>query len=190
MNTSNIILLARHTTPDIDLKICYGQSDVGVKQSFETEAKVLSNKLKNFNITEIYSSPLKRCVLLAESIQQQYNSLIKVDHRLKEMNFGEWELQNWDDISKDDINTWAKDPFGFRPPKGESFDDLIARSSDFYNDKAPQSTQLIVTHAGIIRAYLVFLLDMDPHEALKFELPFACLCKIDTKEKTIQLIEQ
>jgi len=188
MNNSNILLLSRHSIPNIDLKTCYGQSDIDVKESFIKEVEKLYTKLIDYSITEIYSSPLMRCHKMAQFIQQKTESVLILDDRLKEMNFGNWEMENWADISRADLDVWATNPFGFKPPMGESFNDIILRSTEFYEEMKFKSSSLIVTHAGIIRAYLVTLLGMSPKDALNFELPFSCLCKLDLNKKTIQVI--
>jgi alpha-ribazole phosphatase len=46
-----------------------------------------------------YSSPLVRCKILASYLQSS-----DFDSRLVEMNFGDWELQKWDDIPELDLN--------------------------------------------------------------------------------------
>lgn len=186
---NNILYLSRHSTPDIDLKICYGQTDIDVKETFYNEAYILANKIEKLNITTIYTSPLIRCLKLAEYIQQNTKCNIIEDERIKEMNFGKWELTPWNEIPLDDLNKWAKDPFGFKAPQGECFNDVIERVISFYREKNCKSTHLIVTHAGVIKAFFVYLLKMEPQKALNYELPFACLCKIDLSNKKIQIIE-
>lgn len=82
------IYLIRHTTPDIEKGICYGQSDIPLKDTFPSEVKnILKSIPKHFD--KVYSSPLQRCTQLANYIDQNNT----IDNRLMELNFGSWELK-------------------------------------------------------------------------------------------------
>ena len=84
----------------------------------------------------LYSSPLQRCVLLANYIKEnsKINS-IQEDSRLLEMNFGDWEMKNWDVIPPDDFTPWMNDFVNVRVPNGESFVDLHDRVNDFLDNE-------------------------------------------------------
>ena len=55
----------------------------------------------------------------------------KIDDRLAEMNFGDWEGRPWDSIPRLEIDAWAADVAGYAPPGGESPRDLQRRALDF-----------------------------------------------------------
>lgn len=144
------IVLIRHTTPNIKKGICYGQSDIDVADSFLDEAEKILKKTTDLDYDIVYSSPLKRCKKLARKI----NSSIITDDRLKELNFGDWELKSWDDIYKEDLNNWMNNFVEVPTKNGESYIDLHKRSTDFINEisKLPYKRVIIVTHAGVIRS--------------------------------------
>ena len=60
-----ILTLIRHTSVAVPKGVCYGQSDVALAGSFDSEAKVVCGRLKGRRFDEVYSSPLSRCVKLA-----------------------------------------------------------------------------------------------------------------------------
>lgn len=90
----------RHTRPDIARGVCYGQSDIPLAASFAEEAEDvrarLTERLEGRTPTRIYSSPLSRCRHLSEALGYEAPIL---DARLLELNFGEWELQRFDEIT-------------------------------------------------------------------------------------------
>ena len=55
------VTLVRHTTVDVPRMICYGQTDVPLKESFEEEAKVVRGKINPKTYDHVYCSPLSRC---------------------------------------------------------------------------------------------------------------------------------
>lgn len=58
------VILIRHTSVDVPPGMCYGQTDVPLKPTFETEAAVTAENLKAYlPFDHVYTSPLTRCVL-------------------------------------------------------------------------------------------------------------------------------
>ena len=60
------ITLIRHTSVDVPKGICYGQTDVPLKDSFEQEAALTAEQLKDQRFDKVYTSPLSRCARLAD----------------------------------------------------------------------------------------------------------------------------
>ena len=77
--------------------ICYGQSDIDSEVSYRISADAIRPFL-NDNIKRIYTSPLKRCSLLAGCLFT--NHVIVTDSSLMEVNFGDWEQQAWSSIPR------------------------------------------------------------------------------------------
>src|SRR5271155_6105875 len=117
------VYLIRHTTPLIKKGVCYGQSDIPLAETFPVEAgKVLALLPKAIEV--VYASPLARCYQLAKCIPARE---LFVDKRLLELDFGEWEMQKWNDIDQEMLNAWMKNFVTMRVPNGESFIDLNNR---------------------------------------------------------------
>jgi alpha-ribazole phosphatase len=146
------LYLIRHTTPDIQGGICYGQSDVPLKETFESEWELLKVKLTD-QADVIYSSPLSRCLKLADKIQSHFDLPIIKDDRLMEMNFGDWELKNWNDINQTELSTWMNNYQAVKCPKGECYEDVLKRVDSFLNElkSSNRKSVIAVTHAGVIK---------------------------------------
>lgn len=167
------VYLIRHTTPDIAKGICYGQSDIGVVDSFENEVQAMldKNKLPQDNYI-VYSSPLQRCVVLAQKL---FGDKIVLDNRLKELDFGNWELQPWDAIDKEEIDPWMNDFVHVKCPKGESYVDLYQRVLDFIKaikKDAQKKNIIIVTHAGVIRSLLAWYNKVELQDSFQFKVNY------------------
>ncbi|MEM1390404.1 MAG: alpha-ribazole phosphatase [Pseudomonadota bacterium] len=147
------LILLRHTTPDIAEGICYGQTDLDVVDTFESEAKVALAALPPFQ--QIISSPLLRCRKLADFVAGRSGLSVQTDERLMEMNFGRWEGQSWSDIPRAEIDAWAGDFIHARPHGGESVAILRRRVHRALSDIVRTEKQsLVVTHSGVMRAAL------------------------------------
>jgi alpha-ribazole phosphatase len=175
------IYLIRHTTPAIDKGICYGQSDVDVTNSFAEEALPIKNLLPP-TIQAVYSSPLKRCRQLSEFLFPDKE--IHYCENLKEIKCGEWELKNWDDIDKDELNFWMKDFVMVPFPKGENFFQFSERVISAFETitQISDSPIAIVTHAGVIRSLLSFITGSPLKESFNtFKLSFGSVVLIQKK---------
>lgn len=170
------IYLIRHTKPAIDTGICYGQADIDVADSFEEEAAIIKKQLPA--ALHIYSSPLKRCYQLASYLYPQ--SIIEQHAHLKEMHFGEWELQSWDAIPQETFNIWMEDFVNVRVPGGENYIDLYNRTISFYDHIiSKDQPAAIFTHSGNIRSILSYVNNVPLSESfLKFKIGYGEVVRI------------
>jgi len=182
------IYLIRHTTPKVEKGICYGQSDIDVQDSFEEESEVIKKQvLINSNDFEVYSSPLIRCKKLAQCFSKE----ITFDQRLMEVNFGDWELQPWDDINEDDLNTWMADFVTTAPPNGESYVQLSERVNTAFDVIVKDSgkDKIIVAHGGVIRAIVAKIKQIDLKDSFNIKIPYSHVVKLVKDEKGIHIKE-
>ncbi len=152
-----MIHFLRHTKTVLSAESCYGRSDVELcPNCWAADLPQILAQVPE-GISRIYSSPLSRCRQLAEAVSQHLDlPAPTLDARLQEMDFGQWELQTWDDIFASETGkTWFADYLNERTPEGESFHDMMARAQSFLDEKAKEKNILIVTHAGFIRASMV-----------------------------------
>ena len=174
------IYLIRHTKTNTLKGLCYGQSDVALAESFIEEAHQLRQKLPALKSNSlVFSSPLTRCVKLAERLSDN----VTTDARLLELNFGDWESRHFDDIDSDDLQQWTDNFVDFAPPSGESFIVLCQRARAFWldvvHDMNPAPEQiLIITHAGVIRALLAYILKLPPANAFQFRVDLGSIHKL------------
>jgi alpha-ribazole phosphatase len=111
----------------------------------------------------LWSSHATRCRTLARHISEQMETPVRVDARLAEMDFGEWEGQRWDDIERDPRYAQWSANWQTESTPGESLPAVVARVravlAEIATDTAspadsatPRPVPLIVTHLGVIRA--------------------------------------
>jgi alpha-ribazole phosphatase len=150
------ITLIRHTSVNIPSGICYGQSDVDVSGNFEFEAPIVKDKLTSNSFDAVYSSPLQRCEKLARYCGFENPT---IDNRLMEINFGNWEMKAWEDITDPQLNRWYQNWVTETPTNGESLMDLICRVDSFIVELKKRNHEhvAIFTHAGVIRSFGVIL---------------------------------
>lgn len=150
------LVLIRHTSVNVPKGVCYGQTDVDLNDSFPQEAAKVKENLKKYKFETVFTSPFKRCMELA-----QYCGYLspEKDERLKELNFGEWEMKTFSEINDPRLLEWFTDYINISAPGGESVIDQQRRLTDFVDDlkkKYPDDSTIgIFTHGGIVMNALV-----------------------------------
>lgn len=147
------IYVIRHTAPDIAKGVCYGYTDIPLLPSFEAETQAIFPSIPN-SIEVIYTSPLSRCKRLAYKLSESKNVSVQEDARLKELNFGTWEMQRWDDIDSTLLLKWMSNYEEECCPNGESYRQLVNRVDNFLATLSQTDYKriAIVTHGGVIKA--------------------------------------
>jgi len=171
------IYLLRHTTPDIELIYCYGQTDLDVAKTFEDEATRTKSLLPDFKKVKIFSSPLIRCKKLAEFLEL---GDINYEERLKELHFGDWEMVPWKDLDGQKYKAWVKDFGNLKAPGGESFQQMHDRVMEFFNEMLLEENGdvIIVCHGGVIRAILANILHMPLNYMFRMNIDFGAISKL------------
>ncbi len=143
--------LVRHTSVVWDGSIvCYGNTDVAVRDTFETEAQHTLRRLSGLTPEAVFTSPLSRASQLATYCG--YAHAIH-DDRLKEMNFGSWEGRLWEDIIGDqEIGPFFERYINEPTPGGESQQMQYDRVEDFILEKKAEGLHsiLVFCHGGVI----------------------------------------
>ena len=155
------LFLIRHPQPAVAPGICYGSTDLPLADPPARNAAALQGLLPA--AAPLYSSPLARCRLLAEQLHPRP----LFDDRLREIDFGDWEMRPWETIERRLLDDWASDPFNFVPPGGEPVAKLRARVADFLAELPGEA--VLVAHAGVMRVCAAELTGERDWFALSFD---------------------
>lgn len=160
------LYLLRHTDCRQDsVKRYIGQIDLPLNKTGMEQALCLSRELKDISFQRIYCSDLKRSYETARIVSTGREDLLCPLAALREINLGQWDGLPVEEVSRrfpEEYRMRGIDPANYRPPGGESFNDLIVRVIPQYLKliKASRGNILIVGHAGVNRVILCNLLDM------------------------------
>ncbi len=164
------IHLIRHTKPNIAKNVCYGQSDVGLLDSYDLEKSEFSKKLSQ-NYDAVFSSPLSRCLRLANDLNI---GEALTDKRLMEYNFGQWEGRAWDEIPKKELDPWMSDFVNYPAPDGESLKLMFERVKNFIDELSNKEYNkvLIVSHSVVIRCFWAYTLEIPLQNLFRIKVEF------------------
>lgn len=175
------IILIRHTSVDVPKGTCYGQTDVPLKPTFEQEAAVTLEKLNAYApFDQVYTSPLSRCTRLAT-----YCGFPEAIHdpRLLELNFGEWEMQNFNDIKDSRLQEWFDDYLNVPATNGESFSMQYRRVADFLDvlKTKPYQKVAIFTHGGVLACAQIYAGLLEPENVFTSSIPYGAITNMIIK---------
>ncbi len=144
-----------------------GWEDKPLTARGEQQAQAVAQRLSTEKLTAVYASDLSRARNTAQQIAKQHNLEVRVDARLREVNYGAWEGLGLDEILAQWQDVWdarRRDLAGVAPPNGESYGDLWKRLYPCWNEilasHGAEERIAIVAHNGTLRVLISRLLGM------------------------------
>lgn len=158
------IILIRHAPVARGGRLA-GRLDLSADLSDHARIAALASRLPARAM--LTSSPARRCLMTAGALLPAVPA--RVDERLWEQDFGDWE--GLDHAALPDLGPLNADALAdHRPPNGESFRELCARTIPALLDMAVEPGVHVVTaHAGTVRAALAHATG-SPAGALSFQV--------------------
>lgn len=172
------IHLIRHTAVENPENLCYGFAEMPLRKDYPEDFKMLDID-KDYDV--IISSPSQRCRLLADYFKLD----CQTDERLREMNFGNWEMKKWTDIPEEEINPWYEDFVNIKATGGENLVEMQTRVLSFWNEliqKNDIEKVLIITHAGVIRLILQNVLQFPVENMFNIQIDYGKKIIINVNE--------
>ncbi|MEW6036640.1 MAG: alpha-ribazole phosphatase family protein [Pseudomonadota bacterium] len=134
--------------------------------------------------TGIATSPLLRCAEFAGELAGRLGLELRVDERLSELGFGDWEGRPWSEVYDhhgEQLREFQRRPDRNPAPGGEHYPDFERRVAAAWEDLLGLPGErhwLVVTHAGTIRAILRRVLEFPASRWFGIDVPHACLSRI------------
>lgn len=153
----------RHGRVDTGSGRCFlGRTDLSLDETGQAQARAWQPVLRDAGITRVVTSGLSRARETAALCCPDHPA--GVDARLNEINLGEWEGCSFEEIRTRFPGAFTRrgqDLFHYRPPGGESFEDLFLRAAPFFTDLEKRMPglgghTLVIAHAGVIRTMCCF----------------------------------
>jgi alpha-ribazole phosphatase len=146
--------------------VFYGWTDCHISEKGVAQAEDLADILQGVDFDAVISSNLSRAVVTAAIVSGYTPDEIKMDDRLRELNFGDWEGLHLNEIKqrhKEAWDKWGSDWKNTSPPRGESFFEIYNRVKSSIEDILSEykgKKVLIVSHHGTMRIIPMVLLGL------------------------------
>ena len=97
-----------------------------------------------------------------------------------EINFGDWEMQRFDDISDRRLQEWYDDYLNTAATHGESFRMQYERVAAFLNELKASALRRVAVfaHGGVLLCAQIYAGEVKPEEAFNALTPYGGIIKI------------
>ena len=183
------VLLVRHGQTESNVKGYFmGWLNEDLNETGCDQALCLASRLASASIASVYASPLKRTCTTAAILAEPHGLELKTLEDLIEINQGEWEGRQVDDISRGWPELWRQsrtDPSEFTMPNGESFKQVTERAVRAFETIVAENQDrqsILVAHEIVVKVIIVHALGTTNRIYRRFEINNASL-------STIQVID-
>ncbi|GFT78858.1 hypothetical protein NPIL_532081 [Nephila pilipes] len=172
------IYLTRHGESVLNLKGRIGGDAELSKRGWEyTQALARFIQEQNIPRLRVWTSQLQRTIQTAAAIdapQERWKALNEIDAGIcEEMTYEEIQEQYPEDFAARD-----QDKFHYRYPRGESYEDLVARLEPVIMELERQENVLVVGHQAVLRCLLAYFLDKNSEELPYLRVPLHTVIKL------------
>ena len=158
-----------------------GWADIPLDAVGQQQARLLAERLSSTHFDAIYSSPLLRSRQTAEVLAAAHGLEVRLDGRLRERDLGQWTGLTFDDARLGWPERFEGDWRLHGPPGGEGQASLVARADAALDDclaAYPEGTLAVVSHGGILSAYLGHVLGIPIERPASFSFQNAAFARV------------
>lgn len=163
-----------------------GRAELALTETGLEQAAALAQRIaRAWKPAAIYTSGLQRCVVTGAKIGAAVGVKAVVLDGLMDLDYGGWQMRTHDEVkaeAPEAFRLWHTAPHLMRFPKGESLQDLVARTSDALRTvlaRHPGQTVVMVGHDSVNRALLLQLMDQPLAAYWKLAQAPCCLNEVD-----------
>jgi len=159
-----------------------GHTDSSLSRLGIEQAKRIGRRLDYVHFVAAYASPSKRTMHTARLALADV--AIEPREGLREIRLGEWEGKKAEDLRKRfprDVEYWFHSPTAVRIPGAETvgqFRRRVVAEMNRIRKQHPAGEIAIVTHAGVICAYLTSVLGMSLDDLWSFKIRNASVTRV------------
>lgn len=146
---SRIVLCRHGETEHNAAGLFLSSDDPPLNARGRTQCEALRGDLREFAFERCFVSPMRRCLETREIVAPDVP--FEVDDALREVHFGSWEgksLEWLERFAAELLAARRRNPVSFRPPGGESFEDIAPRLESLAETLRECDAALVIGHRG------------------------------------------
>lgn len=162
------IILIRHGQTEWNRQERFrGWVDIDLDEMGIRQAEAAAPRIVQWEVTAIYSSPLKRAMATAQIIANRLSLPVAALEGINDMNFGIWQGLSIEETKgnyPELFDLWRYSPQSLQIPQGESLEDVrkrVVATIDDLTSRHQNATIALVTHRVVCKVLLCHLLGLD-----------------------------
>jgi phosphoserine phosphatase len=189
------IVLTRHGHVDgIKPERFRGRQPLDLTALGRAQAQAVAARIAGaFRPSQIYTSPMARCIETAAAIAKATGIAAKTCDDLNDIDYGAWQFKSFADAEAENaalFAAWFATPQLVRFPNGESLQDLEARTANALRlilSRHPGDVVVVVGHDSVNRALLLQFLDLPLSAYWRIAQNPCCLNEIDIADGKVRI---
>jgi probable phosphoglycerate mutase len=181
------IILTRHGHVEgIKPERFRGREPLQLTERGAAEAALLAARIATrWRPSQIYTSPMARCIATATAIARATGVAAKTCEDLNDFDYGAWQFKSFAAAKAQDpalFAAWFATPQLVRFPNGESLQDLAARTANALRmvlARHPDETVVLVAHDSVNRVLLLQVLEQPLSSYWRLAQDPCCINEID-----------
>jgi broad specificity phosphatase PhoE len=144
-----------------------GHADLALDETGIKQAEAIAEKLSQWEIAALYSSPLRRAMMTAQALANRLGISVQPLDSLIDIDVGAWQGLSPQEAAERDnalYQQWLERPHEFRFPNGESLRevrDRVVATVDSLAKQHNEQTIALISHNMVCRVLLCFVLGLD-----------------------------
>jgi broad specificity phosphatase PhoE len=161
------LIIVRHGETDWNKdRVFRGRLDIPLNDVGRNQAEATAEALKTIPVSAVVSSPLVRATETAGKIARDHNLEVQIDHRLIDLNYGEWQGLSETEVKKlypGLYQEWQLRPHVARIPGGETLENVRRRVMALVKDcvEYPGGVVVSVAHRVVNKIMVLSLLGLE-----------------------------
>ncbi|WP_457746873.1 histidine phosphatase family protein [Sulfurimonas sp.] len=164
-----------------------GHNNISLSENGKVQAQELARKFKNESFDVVYCSDLQR----AKETLSPFENIGQVIYtqKLREKSWGRHEGLSFDEIVELEEKQYENFQQWIDSLDGEKQEYFLQRVKVFFQESIlPHKNKdiLLITHAGVIRAFISLVENLSFEESFKYKLPYASYILYDGKKLRVK----
>ena len=169
-----------------------GKTDIPLTPRGIRQAKADARVLAAYHPSRLYTSTLRRAKETGREIETRLRLHAVRDARLNELDFGDWEGENYRHLAEEagpEFKKWREGTL-IKPPRGESVAALSRRVNQFFKEilrRHTAETVAVVSHGGPIKVFLFSVLKTNRASIWSFRIDPGSITLIEGDSRLLQI---
>ncbi|HIC93267.1 MAG TPA: histidine phosphatase family protein [Anaerolineae bacterium] len=183
------VILVRHGQTEWNrVERFRGRVDLALNQTGLAQAHALAERLADWPIAALYSSPLRRAIQTAQPVAERLGLPVQLLPGIVDINYGDWQAKTPAQVAEaypDLYRRWLEEPHLVRFPHGESLDEVRDRAMAALREVVARhrgQVVLLVAHQVVNRVLVCAMLGLDNSHFWRIRQDNGCINVFDHQD--------
>lgn len=189
------IILVRHGQTEWNRDERFrGRADLALDETGMRQAEVIAERIANWQISALYTSPLKRAIMTAETFARRLNLAVQPLDGLIDINYGRWQGCSPEEVAEHQgelYTQWRQYPHEVCFPEGEGLQQVRQRAAavlEWVSAQHADQTVVLVSHKVVCKVLICIALGLDNSHFWQIEQDVGAVNVLQMKDGNLAVV--